>query len=75
MADPVTPADDSNEEVSFFKMLKRLVQKHDTDEAPDTVSGTRSAQENALGGKTREQKLMSVVDEAVTGAKGANPDY
>lgn len=72
MSEPVTTpaaakAADSPEELGLVSALKRLLTKH-----KDTQD---DAQEHALGGKTREQKLMGVVDEAVTGAKGANPDY
>lgn len=66
MADPIkTPpvkSADSPEELGFMEALKGLLKKH-------------NAQEGGPGGQHRLRTINEAVDEAVSGAKGANPDY
>lgn len=68
MADPVQKPKQPESE-SFFEHVRSFFVKGAKGDAKEIV------EKGGPGGQTREQKLMSAVDDAISGAKDANPDY
>lgn len=64
MPNPVKPKDDTG---SILAAFRKLLERH-TDDPAD-------AQDHAAGGLQRKRTIDDAVDQAITGAKGANPDY